>query len=86
MCWSRLSVMVVAGLLIVPVAHEAAAAPVTAATPRITPAVVDGSITKIYYYHGRYYPYYYRGAYYPYRYGGHYYQHRYYRYGHWRYY
>jgi hypothetical protein len=81
-----LSVMVVAGLLSVPVSHEAAAASAPVATPQMTPAVAGGPIEKIYYYQGRYYPYYYHGGYYPYRYQGAYYQHRYYRYGRWHYY
>jgi hypothetical protein len=78
--------MVVAGLLSVAAPHEAAAAPVTTIATRIPPALVDGSIQKVYYYRGRYYPYYYRGSYYPYRYQGQYFRYRYYRYGRWHYY
>ncbi len=81
-----LPVLVAAGMLIAPEPHEAVAAPVTTAAARITPAAVGGSIEKIYYYHGHYYPYYYRGGYYPYRYGGQYYRHRYYRSSRWHYY
>jgi hypothetical protein len=81
-----LSVTVVVGLLIAPQPHEAAAAPVMPAAGRIIPAMAGGSITKIYYYHGHYYPYYYHGGYYPYRYGGQYYRNRYYRSGRWHYY
>ena len=86
---SLLSVMIVAGLLIVPEPHEAAAAPVMPAATRIIPAMAamaGRSIAKIYYYHGHYYPSYYHGGYYPYRYGGQYYRHRHYRYGRWHYY
>jgi hypothetical protein len=83
---SLLSVMIVAGVVLGPVPQKAAAALVTIAEARILPAVPGSPITKVYYYHGRYYPYYYRGGYYPYRYGGHYYRHRYYRYGRWNYY
>ena len=83
---SLLSVLIVAGVLMARVPQKAAAAPVTIAAARTIPAVAGSSITKIYYYHGHYYPYYYRGGYYPYRYGGHYYRHRYYRYGRWHYY
>jgi hypothetical protein len=83
---SVLSVMIVAGVLIAPLAQKAAAAPVTIAAVRMIPALADSSITKIYYYHGRYYPYYYRGGYYPYRYGGHYYRHRTYGHNGWHYY
>jgi hypothetical protein len=67
-----LSMMIVAGLLSVPVSHEAAASP---ATPIRSPSSVtlsDNSIEKAYYYRHRYYPYQYRGAYY---------RHRYYRHG-----
>jgi hypothetical protein len=81
-----LPILVAAGVLIAREPFEAVAAPVTTAAARITPTVVGGSIEKIYYYHGRYYPYYYRGNYYPYRYGGQYYRHRYYRSGRWHYY
>jgi hypothetical protein len=81
-----LPILVAAGVLIAPEPYEAVAAPVTAAAARITPTVVGGSIEKIYYYHGHYYPYYYRGGYYPYRYGGQYYRHRYYRSNRWHYY
>jgi hypothetical protein len=83
---SLLSVMIVSGVLIASVPQKAAAAPVTTAAARIIPTVAGSFITKIYYYHGHYYPYYYRGGYYPYRYGGQYYRHRSYRYGHWHYY
>ncbi len=71
-----LLILVVAGVLIAPRPYEAVAAPVTTTAALIIPTVVSGSIEKVYYYHGRYYPYYYRGGYYPYRYGGHYYRHR----------
>jgi hypothetical protein len=67
-----LSMMIVAGLLSVPVAHEARASPVTLVVSRITVALSNNSIEKVYYYRGRYYPYRYRGAYY---------RHRYYRHG-----
>jgi hypothetical protein len=53
-----LPILVAAGVLIAPEPYEAVAAPVTAAAARITPTVVGGSIEKIYYYHGHYYPYY----------------------------
>lgn len=82
---SLLSVAAVAGLLIASAGREAAAAPVTTAS-RVTAPAASGFVTKVYYYHGRYYPYYYRGGYYPYRYGSRYYHHRYYRYGRWHYY
>jgi hypothetical protein len=74
---SLLSVTIMAGVLSVPVPREAAAVPVTTATPWITLSQVGGSILDVYYYHGRSYRY---------RYGGHYYGHRYYRYGRWHYY
>ena len=83
---TRLSAIVVAGLLSAPALHQAAAAPVMIAAPQISSAAVGHSVNKIYYYRGHYYPYHYRGGYYTYSYGGHYYQHRYYRHGHWHYY
>ncbi len=83
---SLLSVMITGSLLSFPVSHQATAAPVTSAVSRMTPAVTDGSVERVYYYQGHYYPYYYRGGYYPYRYHGAYYQHRYYRNGYWHYY
>ncbi len=78
--------LVAVGVPIAHQPHEAAGAPMTTAAARNTPTTVGGSIERIYYYHGRYYPYYYRGGYYPYRYGGQYYRHRYYRSGRWHYY
>jgi hypothetical protein len=83
---SPFSAMIMAGLLGLPVMHGAVAAPVTSSALQIAPGAANGSVAKIYYYRGRYYPYRYHGAYYPYAYGGHYYNHRYYRYGHWHYY
>jgi hypothetical protein len=71
------SVLAIAGLMILPAAQEAAAAPVATAAPQISAALAGGSIEYIYYYHGRYYPYHWRGRYYA---------HRYYRYGGWHYY
>jgi len=79
-------VIIMAGLLIAPVSHEAAATPVATVAAGITPAVAGGSIAKIYYYQGHYYPYHYHGGYYSYRYGGQYYRHRYYRHSRWYYY
>jgi hypothetical protein len=83
---SLLSAMVVAGLLSLPARHEAAAAPVTTAAPRIIPTESGNSVEEIYYHRGRYYPYYYRGGYYPYAYRGQYSHYLYYRYGRWHYY
>ena len=71
-----LAVMVIAGLLSVPAPHEAAAAPVTTAAPQIPATLATGSIERIYYYRGGYYPYSYRGMYF---------RHRYYRYGRYHY-
>lgn len=81
-----LSIMVVCGLLSVAVLRDAAAAPVTTATPQMQPGAAGGSIEQAYYYRGRYYPYYYRGGYYPYSYRGQYFRYRYYRSGRWHYY
>jgi hypothetical protein len=64
--------MIVAGLLSVAVFHEAAASPATPITARVTVALGNSLIEKVYYYRHRYYPYQYRGAYY---------RHRYYRHG-----
>jgi hypothetical protein len=72
-----LAVMVTAGLLSVPAPHEAAAAPVTIAAPQILATLASGSIERIYYYRGGYYPYSYRGMYF---------RHRYCRYGRYHYY
>jgi hypothetical protein len=72
-----LSPIVLAGLLSVPVLHEAGAAPVTTAAPRTATVLSGNTFEKIYYYHGHHYPYAYRG---------HYYNHRYYRHNHWHYY
>lgn len=81
-----LPVMIVAALLIAPVSHEAAAAPVTTVAARPASAVAGDSIAKVYNYQGHYYPYRYRGGYYSYRYGGQFYRHRNYRHGRWHYY
>ncbi len=67
-----LPMMIVAGLLSVPVSHEAAASPATLIVSRVTVALSDSSIENVYYYRHRYYPYRYRGSYY---------RHRYYRHG-----